>query len=314
MVGSSALAARQDRVEKSRRKPRRLRTRLTDVPDALFVIPIVFLVTVVILVPTGTAIFYSFTNWNPGYASPFLGLSNYIQLVKSPIFHEILVNQLYLLLGIPLWVVLPLVGAFVLHARVPARGLFRTIFFFPSTASPALIGILFVSVLAPGGPLDAALGSIGIHSPPDWLVDAAWVKPVLIGVLAWATLGIGLVIFSAGLSAVSPELFEAARLDGASWWQELRHVVMPGLAKLIELWVIILVIIVFTGMFPWVYSLTMGGPGYSSTTIDYSIWQNSLTFGYFGLAAAEMVIMLGFIAVILVLGKVLFTLLGRRYR
>lgn len=278
----------------------RLRRNVADIP---FVFPVMVLIAVLIILPTCTAIYYSFTNWNPGYASPFNGFTNYTQLFKSPNFHQILINQVYLLIGLPFWVIIPLVIAFVLHARVPLTGIFRTIFFFPSTASPALIGILFVSILAPGGPIDAALGAIGIHSPPDWLVNTTWVKPVLIAVLAWATVGVGVVIFSAGLSAVQPDLFEAAKLDGASWRQELRFVVVPSLARLIELWTIILVIIVFVGMFPWVYTLTRGGPGYSSTTMDYDIYQNSLTFGYFGLAAAEMVIMLAFIALILVLGR-----------
>jgi ABC-type sugar transport system permease subunit len=130
-------------------------------------------------------------------------------------------------------------------------------------------------------------------------------------VLLWASLGIGVVIFSAGLSAVPAELFEAAEIDGASWWQKLRFVVLPALLSLIELWAVILLVTVFVAMFPWVYTLTRGGPGYASTTMDYDIYQNALTFGYFGLAAAEMVIMLVFIAVILLIGRVVARTLRR---
>ena len=73
--------------------------------------------------------------------------------------------------------------------RVPLAGTLRTIFFFRATASPALIGILFTIILGPQGPVNTALHFFGWNSPPDWLVSAAWVKPVLICVLAWATVG-----------------------------------------------------------------------------------------------------------------------------
>jgi ABC-type sugar transport system permease subunit len=308
VAGGKAAGRGGSGTSPSRRWAPRWAGRLADLG---FAAPITVLIVVLIVVPTVTAIVYSFTDWDPGYSSPFIGLANYTQLLRSPDFHQILFNQLYLLLGLPVWLFLPLVVAYMLYDRVPVTGLFRTIYFFPSTAAPALVGILFASLLTPGGPLDAFLGLIGIHSPPDWLVSVTWVKPVLMAVLLWATLGVGVVIYSAGLSSVPAELFEAAEIDGASWWQKLRFIVLPGLLKLIELWAVILVITVFVAMFPWVYTLTRGGPGYASTTMDYDIYQNALSFGYFGLAAAEMVIMLIFIAVILVVGRVLVAVVSR---
>jgi multiple sugar transport system permease protein len=262
-----------------------------------------------IVTPTVVAVIHSFTQWNPGYPSPFVGLNNYITLANSPVFREILRNEAFLLLGVPLWIVIPLLLAYLLYDRVPAGGLFRALFFFPATASPALMGILFTLILGPQGPLNALLKGLGWHSPPDWLVTSSLVKPILIVVVAWATVGTGIIIFSAGLSAIPPELFEIAEMDGAGWWQRLRFVVLPSLRRLIELWAVILVITVFVALFPWIYTLTNGGPGYSSTTLDYDIYQNALTNGYFGLAAAEMVYMLLLIGLVLAIVWVLF---GRR--
>jgi multiple sugar transport system permease protein len=274
--------------------------------DLPFLLPIVVLIGVLIVLPTVIAIVYSFTNWNPGYPSPFVGLQNYETLAKSAAFHTILANEAFMLIGLPIWVGVPFIIAFMLHERVPAAGIFRAIYFFPAIASPALIGILFTFILAPSGPLDSALGLLGIHNPPQWLVSVAWVKPVLIAVLAWATIGIGVIIFSAGLSAVPEELFEAAQIDGATWWRRLRHIALPSLRNLVELWTVLLVITVFVALFPWVFTLTRGGPGYSSTTMDYDIYQQAFSFGNFGLAAAEMVIMLCFLALILFLGWLVF--------
>jgi ABC-type sugar transport system permease subunit len=282
---------------------RRVAEQVSDLP---FILPIVVLIGVLIALPTVIAIVYSFANWDPGYASPFIGLQNYDVLAKSSDFHTILTNEAFMLLGLPIWVGVPFIIAFLLHERVPAAGVFRAIYFFPAIASPALIGILFTFILAPSGPLDAALGLFGLHNPPQWLVSTDWVKPVLIAVLAWATIGTGVIIFSAGLSAVPEELFEAAEIDGASWWRRLRYIALPSLRNLVELWTVILVITVFVALFPWVFTLTRGGPGYSSTTMDYDIYQQALTFGNFGLAAAEMVVMLCFLALVLFLGWLVF--------
>jgi len=275
--------------------------------ELLFLVPIVLVVLVVVLLPTTTVIVHSFTNWNPGYDSPFVGLQNYIRLAASPIFHQILINQAFLLLGIPIWALLPLLIAVMLHERVPYPGVFRTIFFFPATVSPAIIGILFGFLLSPTGPLDATLRAVGLGGlARNWLVDATLVRPVLIFVLVWWTVGTGIVIFSAGLSTVPPELFESAAIDGASWWQRLWHIVLPELRHVMELWVVLLVITIFSGLFPWIFTLTRGGPGYFSTTIDFDIYQNALSFGNFGAAAAETVILLVLVTTVTVTGSLFF--------
>lgn len=273
----------------------------------LFLLPILAVVGVFIVLPTVSAVPFSLTDWNPGYPSPFVGLHNYIRLATSPIFHQILFNQLFLLLGLPLWVLAPLVLATMLYERVPAAALFRTVFFFPATVSPTLVGILFGFLLSPDGPLNALLRSVGLGVlAANWLSNVALVRPVLIGVLSWATIGTGVVIFSAALSTVPPELFEVAKLDGAGWWQRFRYVVVPGLASVIELWIVILIISVFVSMFPWIFTLTRGGPGYASTTIDFDIYQNALSFGYFGIAAAETVYLLAIVVVVVAVGGLAF--------
>jgi multiple sugar transport system permease protein len=275
--------------------------------DALYVLPLVLVIGVLLVVPTLSALAHAFTDWQPGYESAWVGLDNFRGLAESEQFHQILKNQLCFLLGDPLCVLLPLVLATLLHERVPVPGVFRMIFLFPAIASPALIGILFTFLLAPDGPLNEGLRAVGLDAlTAGWLSDERIVRLTIVVVLAWATVGVGTVIFSAALAVLPKEHLEAAELDGAGWWSRLRHVIAPALRGSIQLWTVILVVTVFLGLFPWIFTLTRGGPGYTTTTLDFDIYQNALSYGYFGTAAAESAYLLIIVAAIVLLGARLF--------
>ncbi|AZI58434.1 sugar ABC transporter permease [Nakamurella antarctica] len=269
----------------------------------LFILPLLVGITLVFIAPSFEAIAKSFTRWDPGYDSPFVGLENYQDALTDPSFRTIIFNQFYFLLAVPLWTFLPLFFAAVLRKGVSRPAIFRSILFFPSIVSAAVMGLLFVQILAPLGPLNEALRAIGLDSlTRGWLVDSSTVKPVIVAVIAWATLGTGVVIFSAALSAAPPDLFEAAELDGAGFWAQFRYVIIPTLKPTIQVWAAILFITVFVSMFPWIYTLTRGGPGDSSGTLDFRIYESALVFGNFGIAAAQMVIMLVIVVVLGVVG------------
>jgi multiple sugar transport system permease protein len=274
----------------------------------LFVVPASVLVAIVIIVPTITVIIYSFTAWNPGFDSPFVGWDNYTELATSDRFQQILRNQVFYLVAVlPLGLLLPIVLAVVLHERVPFPGVFRTVYFFPATVSPAVIGVLFGFLLRPEGPLDAALEALGLESWTRlWLVESAYVKPIISLIFLWGSIGTGVVIFGAGLSAIPPELLELAELDGASWSRRFFRVILPSLSHIVALWTVILVISTFVAMFPWIFTTTRGGPGYTSTTLDFDIYRNSLGFGFFGVAAAEVVFLLAIVGTIVAVGAIGF--------
>jgi multiple sugar transport system permease protein len=299
---------RAEPITRATVRPRRKAGRtVRGLGELVFVLPVVLCVGVLVVWPTASALAHSFTNWQPGYSSPWVGLANFRGLLSSDSFRQILVNQAFLLLGLPLWVVTPLLISALLFEGVPFPGVFRTVYFFPATVSPAVIGILFAFVLAPTGPLNTGLRDIGLGGlAGNWLANEHLVKPVIIGVLAWASIGTGVVIFSAAMSAIPLELYEAATLDGGNWWQRFWYVTVPSVRRVIELWIVILVITVFVAVFPWIFTLTRGGPGYSSTTIDYDIYQNALTDGYFGTAAAEAVMLLVIVSVVIGVGGLAF--------
>ncbi len=300
-----AVSVKTDVVRDTRRARIRARRVGRSGSELLFVLPVAVIIGLVVVVPMMSAVAHSFTAWTPGYASPWVGLANYKDIFSSPQFHQLLLNQVFMLIGVPLWVVTPLCISYLLYQGVPGPGVFRAVFFFPAITAPALIGILFSFMLAPDGPLNAAFRAVGLGAlAQDWLANAHLVKPVIIMVLAWATLGMGVVLFSAALSAVPPELFESAEIDGASWWQRLWHIMLPSIRRTVELWTVILVIVVFTGIFPWIFTLTRGGPGYSSTTLDWDVYQNALSYGHFDVAAAESVVLLVIVLVVVTVGAI----------
>jgi multiple sugar transport system permease protein len=305
-VKATPLPVRSTRTgSRARTRSRsRLRVFAGQAADFLFLVPALVLVGGLLLIPIGIGIVRSLYNWDPGYTSSFVGFANYTELAGSDIFREIMKNEGFYLLAVPVWVVLPLGIALFLFERVPFAGVCRTLIFYPAVASPAILGIFFRGVLAPTGLINSVLRAVGLDGlARNWLSDPHLVKPVLVCVIAWASAGTGVVIFSAALSALDPTLLEAADVEGATGLQRLRYVVLPAVRPVVDLYTALMVLMVFVGLFGWIYVLTGGGPGFSSTTLDYDIYQHALTYGQFGVAAAESVYLLGIVAIIVVLTR-----------
>ena len=260
--------------------------------DGFFPAPMVLLVAVVVVYPAVVALGRSFYRWSPAGESPFVGLENYRDLLGSDVFRQVFANHGVYVLGLPLWVFLPLVVAVLLQDRVPKPHVFRMILLFPSILSPAIVGILFRGILAREGLLNAALEAVGLGTlTADWLGDASLVKFTIIGVIAWAYLGLGVFIFSAALMTIPKSLIEAGLVDGAGWWQRLRYIIIPQVRPTIAMWAFFQLIAVFLSIFPWIFVLTRGGPAYASATLDYSIYNAAIRDGRFGLASAMSVLL-----------------------
>jgi multiple sugar transport system permease protein len=280
--------------------------------DSLFALPALVLVAATILVPGVYALYRSFFNWQPGYASPWVGLGNYKELLHLASFHQVVGNQFFLLLGLPLWTLAPLALAVVMHERTRFVGAFRSIFLFPAVLSPAIVAVLLRSVLSPDGMLNKTLDSVGLGMlQARWIDSAALVKPTIILVLGWANIGVGVIIFSAALSALPRDVLRAAEVDGAGWWARFFHIVLPSLGTVILFWMTYNVISVFLDSFGWIYVLTGGGPGYASSTMDFDIYKHAFTGGSFGMAAAECVVLVGIVLLIGLVGAVVVRVVRR---
>lgn len=269
---------------------------------ALFVAPAVLLLVIFRVLPIIEAFYLSLTRWN-GFTDPvFIGFANFVDLVGDPAFKTALVNNGVILLTLPLWIILPFLVAAVLYTQIPGWRFFRTAFFMPAIISPVIIGIFFEVMLRFDGPLNIILREVGLGwLARQWLVDLSTALPLLIAVVVWATFGIGVLIFLAALQGIDPQLLDAARVDGASWLQTQRYVVIPDIQPVVEFWTIVMLILSFTGIFPFVFTLTGGGPGHATSVIELRIYLAAFQSGSLGYASAIGVVLLGIVLVVVAL-------------
>jgi multiple sugar transport system permease protein len=230
---------------------------------------------------------------------PFIGLDNYTGLItgSSPwaaVFWESLRNTLlFTLLSVPLLLVVPLVIAMVLNQKFAGRNLFRAIYFAPYVLGVAVIAVLWRYLL------DANVGLINYYlgRAIPWLTDVpqAWVS--LVGVTVWWTLGFNCAIYLAALQDVPRSLYEAASMDGASWWQKFRTVTLPGIRSVL-VFIVSTTIIASMNMFGQSYLMTQGGPGNETRTAIMQISDTGLRQFDSGMGSAMSLIFMFFLIII----------------
>ncbi len=223
---------------------------------------------------------------DPG-AARWVGAGNYASLLADALFWKALGNTLLLVgLGVPLTLVLALGGALLVHARLARlRGIWRTAFFAPVVTTLVAVSVVWRYLYHPRyGLLDQFLAHLGLPAP-DWLGDPRWAMPAITLLAVWRTFGYCLVIFVAGLAAIPETLYEAARIDGASWWQRFRHVTLPLLAPT-TIFVGVLTSVGFFQVFAEPYVMTRGGPLNATTTISLLMYQQGFRWWSMGRASA----------------------------
>ena len=253
----------------------------------LFLTPAILLLLVFRVVPAASAVWHSFTAWDGVSAPRWVGVANFAELLADSVFWTAVRNNLFVVLSVPLWILVSLVLALLIHQETCGWRFFRAAFFLPSVLSPVIIGTLFTALLGYSGPLNRALKLVGLEGAAlDWLGNPATALPTLILVILWGIFGHGVIVFLAGLAAVPDEIFEAARLDGATGWTFLWHIVVPSLRHVIEFWGVNLVVWSFTSLFAFVYVMTGGGPGYSTMLVEYRLYLQAFEANRMGYACA----------------------------
>jgi multiple sugar transport system permease protein len=246
----------------------------------LSVLPVIVVLLAVRAYPIAAAVVKSFTNWNGLFTSDYVGLANYARLLRGGVFWKLVRNNFALLLNVPLQVFLGLVVAVLLHERVWGWRFFRSLYYIPQIISAVIIGYLFRTLFGMDGPVNLVLGRLGLMPVPvEWLGSAATALGVIVLCLVWSSLGWMAIVFMGGLSSIPDSVFEAARIDGAGFWRRTFQIAVPMLARVMEYAVMLSVVWTFTGLFPFIFSLTRGGPGYETTTLDYMIYQKSFISG-----------------------------------
>lgn len=271
----------------------------------LAVLPVLLIVGVLVLYPIASSFALSFTETD-GLTSSFVGLANYADLLRDDDFWRVLLNNFVFLLSVPMILLASLVCAVLVYEQVWGWKIFRVVFFVPSVISSVVIGLLFRSFFAYDGPVNGLLAAFG-GEPVDWMASGRTAIAVIVLALVWSSFGYGMLILLAGMAAIDPHVYEAARLDGASWGQRVRQITLPLIARPMRFLSVINVIYTFTSLFGFIFVMTSGGPGYETTTIDYFIYLEA--FAGFNLGAgAALAVML--FAIVLGLTVVQFRLFG----
>jgi raffinose/stachyose/melibiose transport system permease protein len=257
-----------------------------------FYLPAAIVFGVIFLIPTVLSFYYSLTRWTL-FETEFIGLDNFFQFFREPALTSGARNTIvYAVVTSGLKVIIGLLLATILTTRLRSRDLLRSIIFFPVLVSTVAVGITFAVLMHPSdGLINRSLELFGIDGPA-WLSNPAIALLSVAIVDVWKGGGIALVIFIAGILSIPEEFFDTARLEGGAWVR-FRHVIVP-LSRNATFTVILLSFIGGLRSFDLIWTMTRGGPGFSTDVLASTIYKQYQA-GFYGLATAGNVIM--FIAV-----------------
>ena len=278
-----------------------------------FLAPALLLITVFFFLPVFAALLLSFTDFDI-YALGdldrlrFVGFSNYLQLLQSPLFWTALGNTFYfVVVGGPLSVAVSLGAALLVNSRLTRfPGFFRAAFFLPVVTTLVAVAVVWRYLYHPHyGMLNYGLHLLGI-APIDWLGDPVWAMPAIILLAVWKNFGFNMIIFIAGLQNIPPQLYEAARIDGASAWRQFRYLTLPLLGPTF-LFVALMTMIGYFQVFAEPYVMTQGGPANRTLSVVLLMYEEGFRWWNMGYASAT-----AFVLFALILAATLLQLKLRR--
>jgi raffinose/stachyose/melibiose transport system permease protein len=272
-----------------------------------FLLPPGLIYFLLVLLPVIQAVHFSFYRWSGlGPMQDFIGLDNYVRVLRDTVFRRALGNNL-LIVVLSVLVQLPLaLGlALLIRRNLPGRAIFRVIFFLPYVLSEVITGVLWSFVYNPQyGLLNKVLGVFPGFTPQGWLGDPKMVIYALFVVISWKYFGLHLILYMAGLQNVPTELEESAIIDGANGAQVIRHVTIPLLAPTIRL-SLFLSVLGSLQIFDLVWVMTTGGPVNASETMATYLYRYGFQRFSIGYGSA--------VAVVLFAICFVFSLVYQRY-
>lgn len=229
---------------------------------------------------------FSFTNWTGLTSLEFVGLQNFQKLLfEDELFWVATRNTFFYSFGaVTLGTIGALVVAILLNQKLPGTTVLRVVYYMPSIASGVAVAILWIWLFNPQvGLVNYLLDLVGIKGPL-WLASQDWALPALILKSTWG-IGANMIIILAGLQGIPVSLYEAAKIDGANWWDEFRHVTIPMLSPVLFFVIVISTINSFQ-ILTDVLVMTQGGPGTATFVYVYYIYQAAFQYLKMGYASA----------------------------
>ncbi|MDN4482591.1 carbohydrate ABC transporter permease [Demequina lignilytica] len=263
-----------------------------------FYLPAAIIYGVLFVAPTFASFYFSLTRWTI-FDSEFIGFDNFVTFFSEPyLFQSLIHTLLYAVITSGLKVVLGLLFAVFLSSQIIARGYLRSVVFFPVLVSAVGVGVTFRVLMDPfDGLINNVLAGVGIDGP-GWLTDPDLALFSVAFVDVWAGVGIATLIYIAGIVAIPQEYFEAAKVDGASATKSFWHVTLP-LMRPATTTVIILSLIGGLRSFALIWTMTGGGPGFSSDVLASMVYKQYQA-GFYGLSTAGNVVLFVLVAAIVI--------------
>jgi len=281
-------------------KTKRQRRRLARLEPYLWVLPAVLVYAIFKLVPLVSGLYMALLRWD-GIEDPrYIGLRNFQKILNDDLTIQVLLNNVEYAIGTVIGkIVLSLFLAIMLNQALRGRTFYRTSLFMPVVMSFVVIGILWRWLFnSEFGLINTLLGSLGLDVlTQDWLGDTNIALRSLIIVDIWKWYGFHMVIFLAGLQSIPSELYEAAKIDGASVWQQFRYVTLPMLQPVMIVNVTLSLMGAFN-VFDIPYVMTEGGPANSTNVMALHIYLRGFKFYRFGFSAALSYVLLVIVTVV----------------
>lgn len=240
------------------------------------------------LLPVLISLAASFSRWQfvmglKGFT--FVGLKNFVRLLSDGVFWKSVSNNLIMLVGIPITMLIALILASVVDKHVYGKRLVRLLIYIPHLTSAVVVAYVWKSMLSANGAVNGVLGAIFGREMPVWFFDPVWSLPVIILVGIWSSLGYVFVIYTAGLQNIPDSMYEAADVEGARGYQKFLHITIPLLAPTTFFLLITQIIFSFRAFAP-IYILTQGGPGLATTVSAYHIYITAFQYYDMGYSAS----------------------------
>ncbi len=259
----------------------------------LYVLPLILLLAFVFGYPLVRIFEFSFKLVR-GVDGPWIGLRNYELILGQSLFWESVLHNIQLLLAIPAMVVISLLISILLYERIAGWRLYRIIVFVPFVLAIPIIAVVMKRMFQFSGPVNEMLRWLSLDFMAlDWIGSsdvALWTVMILI---VWRESALGIILFLARLLSLDESMLEAARLEGANWWQRVWHIILPQMRGVIEFYVVVSVITILAAVFSYVYVVGggRGGPGTATMVIEFYIFNALIRTSLPGIAAAASVLL-----------------------
>ena len=259
----------------------------------LYVLPLVGLLAFVFGYPLVRIFEFSFKMVR-GIDGPWIGLRNYELVLSQGLFWQAVGHNLQLLLAIPAMVVISLLVSILLFERIAGWRIYRVVVFIPFVLAIPIIAVVMKRMFQFSGPVNEVLRWLGLDFLAlDWIGSsdvALWTVMLLI---VWRESALGIILFLARLLSLDESMIEAAKLEGASWWQRVWYIILPNMRGVIEFYVVVSVITMLAAVFAYVYVMGggRGGPGTSTVVVEFYIFNALIRTSLPGIASAASVLL-----------------------